>query len=91
LVAALDGPTVELSDGGRTWVGSREPTRSRPGAVGRFVVAWEPGAFGNTSLRARLVAPQGGLLVEEPIRFDVAVRAPVAPDHDQPQQSLRRR
>jgi len=78
-----DGPTVELSDGGRTW-SARASDEVAPGAVGRFVVAWEPGAFGNTSLRARLVAPQGGLLVEEPIRFDVAVRAPVAPTTTSP-------
>lgn len=72
------GPTVELTDGGRTWT-SRATGEVPPGGVGRFEVAWEPRAFGHASLRARLVAPEGALLVEEPIRFDVAVRAPSAP------------
>jgi hypothetical protein len=73
-----EGPSVELVDGGRTWT-ARVNGEVPPGGVGRFEVAWEPRTFGNASLRARLVTPEGGLLVEEPIRFDVAVRAPVAP------------
>lgn len=72
------GPTVELTDGGRVWT-ARASGDVPPGEVGRFEVAWEPRSFGSASLRARLVAPEGGLLVDEPIRFDVAVRAPVAP------------
>lgn len=76
--SAEQGPTVELTDGGRTWT-ARPTGEVPPGEVGRFEVSWEPRSFGNTSLRARLVTPEGGLLVDEPIRFDVAVRAPAAP------------
>jgi hypothetical protein len=76
--AGAEGPSIELVDGGRTWTG-RVHGDVAPGEVGRFEVAWEPRAFGNASLRARLVTPEGALLVEEAIRFDVAVRAPAAP------------
>lgn len=72
------GPMVELSDGGHTWTG-RSTTAVPPGEVGRFEIAWAPSKFGNASLRARLVTPEGGLLVEEPINFEIAVRAPIAP------------
>ncbi len=72
------GPMVELTDGTRSWVG-RPVADVAPGTVGRFEVAWEPRSVGGATLRARLVAPEGELLVEEPIRFDVAVRAPRLP------------
>ena len=81
-----EGPTVELTDGGRTWT-ARARGEVVPGAIGRFEVAWEPRVFGNVSLRARLVGPAGALLVDEPMRFDVAVRAPVAPSAAPPEGS----
>ena len=76
--SGAEGPTVELTDGGRTWT-ARAADEVPPGGLGRFEVSWVPRTFGNASLRARLVTPDGALLVDEPIRFDVAVRAPAAP------------
>ncbi len=72
-------PVFELHDGAVAYTASVDAV-TEPGAVGRFTLRWQPRAPGDRRLRARLVLPDGGLLVERPLSFDVAVReTPKAP------------
>lgn len=71
---AGDGPTLTVESAEGIQRVSIEGDTA-PGAVGRFVARVSPRAAGSLSVRARLVAPDGVALLDDPMTVELAVRA----------------